>query len=91
MIESFVGTKEWKRLVATGSKSFLGIGSSDESKLKDIKDDWAPLKKDIELLTKELHGKLANYSFPVFAIGYNWLKSNDDSAKYVAQMMQKFC
>ena len=88
--DHFVGTKEWKRLVATGSKSFLGIGSSDESKLKDIKDDWAPLKKDIELLTKELHGKLANYSFPVFAIGYNWLKSNDDSAKYVAQMMQNF-
>lgn len=88
--DHFVGTKEWKKIVATGSKSFLGFGSSDESKLEDIKEDWGPIKQEIELLTKTLHGKLANYSFPVFAIGYNWLQSNDDSAKYVAHMMQNY-
>ncbi|ENX18134.1 hypothetical protein F895_00203 [Acinetobacter sp. CIP 64.2] len=88
--DHFAGTKEWKKIVATGSKSFLGMGSSDESKLEDIKEDWGPINQEIELLTKELHGKLANYSFPVFAIGYNWLQSNDDSAKYVAHMMQNY-
>lgn len=88
--DHFAGTKEWKKIVATGSKSFLGMGSSDKSKLEDIKEDWGPIKQEIELLTKELHGKLANYSFPVFAIGYNWLQSNDNSAKYVAHMMQNY-
>jgi pimeloyl-ACP methyl ester carboxylesterase len=83
----FSGTKEWKNIVATKSKSWFV--KSDKSKLEDIMDDWGPLKKDIELLSKELHGKLANYSFPVFAIGYNWLQSNDDSAKYVAEMMNR--
>ncbi|AMW78934.1 hypothetical protein AMD27_08620 [Acinetobacter sp. TGL-Y2] len=81
----FSGTKEWKKMVATKSKAWFG--KSDKSKLEDIMGDWGPLKKDIELLSKELHGKLANYSFPIFAIGYNWLQSNDDSAKYVAAMM----
>ncbi|MEG2505503.1 MAG: hypothetical protein RSB44_12550 [Carnobacterium sp.] len=88
--DHFSGTKEWKKIVATGSKSFLGMGSSDQSKLEDIKDDWNPIKKEIELLTKALHGQLANYSFPVFAIGYNWLQSNDHSAQYVAHMMQNY-
>lgn len=83
----FSGTKEWKKIVATKSKSWFG--KSDNSKLEDIIDDWGPLKEDIELLTKELHGKLANYSFPVFAIGYNWLQDNDKSAAYVAEMMNR--
>ncbi|WP_287911129.1 hypothetical protein [Acinetobacter sp.] len=85
--DHFTGTKEWKKIVATGSNGFLGMGG-DQAKLKDIKKDWDPIKKEIELLTKELHGKLANYSFPVFAIGYNWLQSNDLSAHYVAHKMQ---
>ncbi|MEJ5140484.1 MULTISPECIES: esterase/lipase family protein [Acinetobacter] len=84
----FSGTKEWKKIVATKSKSWFG--KSDKSKLEDIIEDWGPLKKDIELLTKELHGKLANYSFPIFAIGYNWLQDNDQSARYVAEMMNRF-
>lgn len=84
----FAGTKEWKSIVATGAKGFLGMGG-DQSKLENIRKEWGPLKEDIELLTKDLHGKLSNYSFPVFAIGYNWLQSNDTSALYVAEMMNR--
>lgn len=79
----FMGTDEWKKIVDSDSTT--------ASKINEFKQKWKPdTNKPFELLTKELHGKLADYNFPVFALSYNWLQSNGDSAtKIVDTILSK--
>lgn len=74
--DCFMGTEEWEKIV--------DLGENSTSKLGELKQKWNPNKdSSFDLLTKKLHGKLTDYSFPVFALGYNWLQSNDKSADIV--------
>jgi hypothetical protein len=58
---------------------------------------WQPLIDDgvvtsntgaYKLEQKDLE-KMSEYWFPVHAVGYNWLQSNEDSGKYLAKKLTK--
>lgn len=78
---TFKGGDEWKIFTKVGD-------ATDEGKVNNLNKKWQP-DSAFELLTKELHGKLADYAFPVFALGYNWLQSNEDSAKDIAARLDR--
>lgn len=71
----FKGTKEWEKIVKPGNHE-------TEKVLK----KWLS-SQVIELLNAEQHEELADYAFPVFACGYNWLQTNMISADNVADRM----
>ena len=73
--DKFNGTTEWEKIVQPGNKE-------TEKILK----NWSSTKV-IELLNLEQHEELADYAFPVFACGYNWLDTNMESANKVANRM----
>ena len=73
--DKFNGTTEWEKIVQPGNKE-------TEKILK----NWSSTKV-IELLNLEQHEELADYAFPVFACGYNWLDTNMESADNVADRM----
>ncbi|WP_052500234.1 MULTISPECIES: esterase/lipase family protein [Acinetobacter] len=76
--DDFRGSDVWRVLT--------NITGSDMIKENAIRSVWNPTK-DFKLITKNEFGKLADYAFPVFALGYNWLQSNDVSAKNVAERL----
>lgn len=66
---------EWKKIVDQGteeSAEILALWNSQQL---------------VELLSPQQHEALADYAFPVFACGYNWLQSNMDSADYIADRL----
>lgn len=73
--DKFKGTTEWEKIVQPGNKE------TDK-----IVKNWSS-QKAIELLKLEQHEELADYAFPVFACGYNWLQTNMKSADNVADRM----
>lgn len=73
--DQFKGTTEWEKIVQPGN-TLTG---------KIIK-TWSS-HQSTELLSPEQHEALADYAFPVFACGYNWLDSNMNSANKVADQM----
>lgn len=73
--EQFNGTTEWEKIVQPGNKETQKI-------LK----NWSS-SKVVELLSLKQHEELADYAFPVFACGYNWLQTNMLSADNVADRM----
>ncbi len=73
--DKFKGTTEWEKIVQPGNKE-------TEKILK----NWSS-SKAVELLSLEKHEELADYAFPVFACGYNWLQTNMKSADNVADRM----
>ncbi|OBY74177.1 esterase/lipase family protein [Acinetobacter gyllenbergii] len=73
--DKFNGTTEWEKIVQPGNKE-----------TKKILKNWSS-SKVVELLSLEQHEELADYVFPVFACGYNWLDTNMNSADKVADRM----
>ncbi|RKG36859.1 esterase/lipase family protein [Acinetobacter rongchengensis] len=73
--EQFNGTAEWEKIVDAGNKE-----------TQDILKNWSSTKA-VELLNLEQHEELADYAFPVFACGYNWLDSNMNSADKIADRL----
>ena len=73
--DKFNGTAEWEKIVQPGNKE-----------TKKILKNWSS-RKVVELLSLAQHEELADYAFPVFACGYNWLNTNMDSADKVADRM----
>lgn len=73
--DKFNGTTEWEKIVQPGNKE-----------TKKILKNWSS-SKVVELLSLEQHEELADYAFPVFACGYNWLQTNMKSADNVADRM----
>ena len=73
--DKFKGTAEWEKIVQPGNKE-------TEKMIK----NWSS-QKAVELLKLEQHEELADYAFPVFACGYNWLQTNMKSADKVADRM----
>lgn len=73
--EQFNGTAEWTKIVQPGTKE-----------TQDILKNWSSTKA-VELLSLEQHEELADYAFPVFACGYNWLDSNKNSADKIADRL----
>ncbi|WP_434277242.1 lipase family alpha/beta hydrolase [Acinetobacter sp. CE-15] len=73
--DQFNGTTEWEKIVHPGNKA-------TEKILK----NWSA-EKTVELLGLEKHEQLADYAFPVFACGYNWLQTNMKSADHVADRL----
>jgi len=73
--DKFNGTAEWEKIVQPGN-------ADTEKILK----NWSS-QKTVELLGLEQHEELADYAFPVFACGYNWLQSNMKSADHVADRL----
>ncbi|OTG84125.1 hypothetical protein B9T31_13280 [Acinetobacter sp. ANC 4558] len=71
----FKGTSEWEKIVSPGNKQ-----------TQKLLDKWLS-SQVTELLKVEQHESLADYTFPVFACGYNWLQSNRLSADNVADRM----
>ncbi|MCO8089681.1 esterase/lipase family protein [Acinetobacter indicus] len=74
---SFKGSEPWKAFTATNESG------ADASSLTEI---WNPAKA-FELLDLEGFENLADYAFPVFAEGYNWLQNNKESAEKIATRM----
>lgn len=81
-LNTFSGGEEWQVFTQVGD-------ASDTEKAPELNEKWQP-DSNLELLTKEMHGELADYAFPVFALGYNWLQSNEDSAKDIAKRLENF-
>ncbi|MRT39595.1 hypothetical protein GJV03_20760 [Acinetobacter sp. RIT698] len=73
--DKFNGTDEWAKIVQPGNKE-----------TKKVFKNWSS-SKTIELLSLEQHEELADYAFPVFACGYNWLDTNLSSADKVADRL----
>ncbi|WP_089606274.1 esterase/lipase family protein [Acinetobacter piscicola] len=73
--DQFNGTAEWEKIVGSGSKE-----------TQDILKNWSSTKA-VELLSLEQHEELADYAFPVFACGYNWLDTNMESANKIADRL----
>lgn len=74
--KDFKGSEPWKAFTAVS-------GSGNPSEINKL---WNPVNA-FEMLDKEGFENLADYAFPVFAEGYNWLQSNDQSAKIIATNM----
>lgn len=51
--------------------------------------DWGIVKGDKPLTSDDVK-KAARYWLPVYAVGYNWLKSNADGAEYVVSKINEF-
>lgn len=79
---TFRGGEEWHIFTQVGD-------ASDAQKAAQLNKKWQPDSK-LELLTQEMHAELADYAFPVFALGYNWLQSNEDSAQDIAKRLESF-
>jgi hypothetical protein len=47
---------------------------------KDVLKEWNPVTGDVPPLTGGERRRLADYYYPVWACGYNWLGSNEDSS-----------
>lgn len=73
--DQFNGTTEWEKIVQPGNQ-----------KTEKVLKNWSS-SKVIELLSLEQHKELADYGFPVFACGYNWLDTNMNSAEKVADRL----
>ena len=73
--DEFKGTTEWEKVVQPGN-----------NKTKKILENWSSTQIT-ELLNLEQHEELADYAFPVFACGYNWLDSNMNSADKIAERL----
>ncbi|RSZ26440.1 lipase family alpha/beta hydrolase [Acinetobacter bereziniae] len=73
--DQFKGTAEWEKIVKPGNAT-----------TEKILNNWSSAKV-IELLSLEQHETLADYEFPVFACGYNWLESNMQSADKIADRL----
>lgn len=59
------------------------ILNSDEHK------KWNALIQPLAALTRENINNLRKFSFPVYALGYNWLQSNKDSAVIISNDLVK--
>ncbi|MDQ9010926.1 hypothetical protein RFI36_14560 [Acinetobacter gerneri] len=66
--------------------------NSKEEKLKTLGKRWNVVggtADHIELLTREMHLKLSDCYMPVYAMGYNWLQSNHDSAISISERLDQ--
>ena len=72
----FVGSEPWRLFTSHGDKTDPSI----------ISNLWNPTKA-FELLNIDEFEDLADYAFPVFAEGYNWLQNNAESARLIADNM----
>lgn len=50
---------------------------------------WNPIKGDASALTDEEFTRLDDYFYPVWACGYNWLQSNEESAQRLVKRIQE--
>ena len=57
--------------------------------MKDQGKGWGELKGFAALIEKELLDA-SDHWFPVHAVGYNWLESNDQAGKYLAGKIEQF-
>lgn len=73
--DQFKGTTEWEKIVQPGN-------TLTEQILK----NWSSTQT-VELLSSAQHEDLADYAFPVFACGYNWLDSNINAAEKIADQL----
>ena len=74
-MDEYEATDEWKKIVDSGTEETA-----------EILQQWGS-QQLVQLLNLDKHTDLADYAFPVFACGYNWLESNMDSADYVADRL----
>lgn len=74
-MDEYEATDEWKKIVDSGTEETA-----------EILQQWGS-QQLVQLLNLDKHADLADYAFPVFACGYNWLESNMDSADYVADRL----
>lgn len=73
--DKFNGTAEWEKIVQHANQD-------TEKNLN----HWSA-QNTIDLLNLAQHEELADYAFPVFACGYNWLQTNMKSADEVADRL----
>ncbi|WP_335991014.1 hypothetical protein [Acinetobacter bereziniae] len=73
--DKFNGTAEWEKIVQHANQD-------TEKNLN----HWSA-QNTIDLLNLAQHEELADYAFPVFACGYNWLQTNMKSADQVADRL----
>lgn len=69
--DGFAGSEPWQHITE--------IPESTAQQKDELKQLFNPAKV-FEFLKKEEFEKLADYAFPVFALGYNWLQCNSESA-----------
>ena len=73
--DKFNGTAEWEKIVQHANQD-------TEKNLN----HWSA-QNTIDLLNLAQHEELADYAFPVFACGYNWLQTNMKSADQIADRL----
>ncbi|PMS35377.1 hypothetical protein B0G57_10597 [Trinickia symbiotica] len=56
---------------------------------KDVLREWKPIKGAVPPLNDAEFRRLADYYFPVWACGYNWLGSNEDSSDLLIDRINK--
>jgi hypothetical protein len=64
-----------------------GWTTGDHGILSQMPSQWGATRDGLLLKDDELK-KICDAWYPVHAVGYNWLKSNGESGKYVAQRIQ---
>ena len=72
--DGFAGSEPWQNVTE--------IPEATAQQKDELKQIFNPAKV-FDFLKKEEFEKLADYAFPVFALGYNWLQCNSVSAKSV--------
>ena len=76
--DGFAGSEPWQNVTE--------IPEATAQQKDELKQIFNPAKV-FEFLKKEEFEKLADYAFPVFALGYNWLQCNSDSAISVKERL----
>lgn len=88
--EPFLGGEPWRAFTDILQKEgFTMVGvepTTPIDKKNEITKVWNPTKS-FELLSIDEFKNIANYNFPVFGLGYNWLKSNDENAEDVIKRL----
>lgn len=79
--DEFTGSDPWRM--------FCKVNGADELKKNILKNLWNPTK-DFDFLENKDFEKLADYNFPVFALGYNWLQCNSVSSADIADRLNTF-
>ena len=76
--DGFAGSEPWQNVTE--------IPEATAQQKDELKQIFNPAKV-FDFLKKEEFEKLADYAFPVFALGYNWLQCNSDSAISVKERL----
>lgn len=91
--EPFLGAEPWRAftdiLQKEGFTMFGVEPPAPKNKKNDLSQLWNPIKS-FELLSIDEFKNIANYNFPVFGLGYNWLRSNDENAQDVIERLDSF-